>query len=70
MDAFTELEHVPEKLPDFFDWNTPNSLESERLLFDRRIPSGGQVLKTIIASRGIAHGQDEASLTVFGTKTR
>ncbi len=26
MDALTKLEHVPEELLDFFDWNTPNSL--------------------------------------------
>jgi hypothetical protein len=44
--------------------------ESERLLFDQRVPSGGQTLKTKIASRGIAHGLGGASLTVFGTKTR
>jgi hypothetical protein len=70
MDALTKLEHVPKTLLDFFDWNTPNSLNLSDCYSIRGFHLVGKRSKTLIASRGIAHRLDEASLTVFGTKTR
>ncbi len=38
-------EHVPKKLPDFFDKNMLHFIDFERFLFDRTIPSDQKTLE-------------------------